>query len=422
MRRKIFILFLLHLLLQVHCLPAQNQTIVLRHAKIHRGDGSKMEEGIIAFKGGKIVYVGPSTDWNTAKDARWYDLQGQHVYPGLIAPSTTLGLREFEQVRASNDFKELGENNANIRSIIAYNTESDVIPTLRSNGILYAQITPQGGWISGRSSIVKLTGHNWEDAVVLDDHGLHVHWPTDQIRQGWWGAPLPDKPNKHYQEQRDKIIKYFQEANAWCKNAIGVNIKLQALCQLKQNNGLLFIHANRPFEIKDAVTSLAYLQLPMVIVGGKEAWRISDFLKKNNVSVIYIQPQSLPERLDDPVHRSYNIPRLLDSAGVRYCIGVKGFWQVRNLPFQAGQAVASGLPKEKAIQAITGSTAAILGMGDKTGMLQPGLSADLIVSKGDLLDMKSSTITRAYLQGEPVDLTDKQQALYHEYMKRYQLK
>ncbi len=393
----------------------------LTDVTLHVGDGSRIDHAVLAFQNGKIVYAGAASEWAPPADARLIKAKGKEIYPGIIAPNTTLGLREYEQVRATNDFRELGQNNANIRSLIAYNTESSVIPTVRSNGVLYAQIVPQGGLISGRSSIVHLTGHNWEDAVTLSDNGLHIHWPTQKLKQGWWGDPKPGKPNTQYHEQRQYILQYFHDAKAWCNGPSLPNIKLQAFCDLEKSNGTLYIHANHPFEIKDAVTSLSFLGRPMVIIGGKEAWRIGHFLKKQHVSVIYIQPHSLPDRLGDPVHRPYSIPKKLDSAGVTYCLAINGFWQVRNLPFVAGQSVAMGLEYEKAVRSITGDAAQILGLDGITGQLKAGLSADFIVSSGDVLDMKSSTISQAYLHGQPVDLDDKQKRLYRKYMKRYKL-
>ncbi len=400
---------------------AQKDLLYIKDVHLHIGDGSKIEKGILAFQNGKIIYAGPASGWSFPSNAREISHRATEVYPGFIAPNTILGLAEYEQVGATLDFKELGKNNANIRSIVAYNTESSIIPTVRSNGVLYAQIAPRGGFISGRSSVVRLEGHNWEDAVAASDKGMHVHWPVLQKKQGWWGDPKPDKPNHKYREQRAMILKYFKDATAWCSNPTLPNIKFQALCDLTKNGGKLFIHADRPYEIKDAILSLSFLDLPIVIVGGKEAWRIPDVLKKYRVAVIYIQAHSLPERLDDPVHRPYDVPAKLDSAGVSYCLAVNGFWQVRNLPFMAGQSVALGVNKEKAIYSITGSTAQILGMDGFTGQLKKGLSADFILSTGDALDMRSSNITQAYLRGKELDLNNKQKQLYRDYVKRYHL-
>ena len=105
------------------------------------------------------------------------DLKGKHVYPGIIAPATNLGLIEVSTVRASADYNEVGDINPNIHSIFAYNTDSKVINTLRSNGILLAHIVPSGGTISGTSSVVQLDAWNWEDAAYKTDNGIHLNMP-----------------------------------------------------------------------------------------------------------------------------------------------------------------------------------------------------------------------------------------------------
>jgi len=116
---------------------------------------------------------------NIAQDApAIYDLNGAHVYPGLIAPNTNLGLIEVEAVRATNDTREVGTFNPNVRSIIAYNTDSEVTPTVRSNGVLIAQVVPSGGRIMGTSSIVQLDAWNYEDAIVKEDDGVWMNWPS----------------------------------------------------------------------------------------------------------------------------------------------------------------------------------------------------------------------------------------------------
>ncbi len=404
----------------------QDTTFVLRDVTIYTGTGESYPRGTIAWRGKTIVYVGPAErapQWTEpvqfisyGKDAR--------VYPALIAPNTYLGLREYEQVRATNDYRELGEINPHIRSLIAYNAESEVIPTVRSNGVLYAQVVPAGGLVSGMSSVFALTGHNWEEAVVAADNGLHVRWPSQVSRPLWWSADPTPKPNKKYDQQRRKIVDFFQQANAWCqlpKSQRTQNTPYLAFCNFRTRGGKLFIHANRAPEIKDALQSLAFLNMPMVIVGGKDAWMIADLLKEHNVSVVYLHTHSLPEMPEDPLRLPFHTPKILDSLDIDFCLGLQGFWEQRNLPFIAGQAIADGLDYDKALRAVTSNTARILGIDHFTGSLKKDLSADFIITSGDLFDMKNSTVIGAYLRGKPVSLDDKHKQLWRTYLKKYGL-
>ena len=155
-----------------------SQRHILFGGTAHIGNGDVIENSIIIIEDEKIVAIGPSDLVIVNKDiGSTYDLQGKHVYPSFILPNTTLGLVEIDAVRATRDERETGDLNPNVRTQIAYNTESVVSSTVRTNGILLAQVTPRGGLISGTSSIMKLDGWNWEDATYLEDDGIHVYWP-----------------------------------------------------------------------------------------------------------------------------------------------------------------------------------------------------------------------------------------------------
>jgi len=141
--------------------PAQAQSIYLTHATVHTGDGRVLNDATVAFGKGKIVFVGEAASFKTDMTmGKVVDCTGRHVYPGIIAPNTKVGLSEIEAVRATNDYAEVGPNNANVRAIISYNTDSRVTPTLRSNGVLYAQVVPEGGTVSGTSAVAQLDAWN----------------------------------------------------------------------------------------------------------------------------------------------------------------------------------------------------------------------------------------------------------------------
>ncbi|MGB3618273.1 MAG: amidohydrolase, partial [Catalinimonas sp.] len=153
----------------------QSAPMLVRGGTVHTGTGRVIENGAVGFAEGKITYVGPAAD--APSGYQTVDAGGQHVYPGLILPNTTLGLVEIAAVRASRDQQEAGTINPNVRSLVAFNTDSDIIPTVRSNGVLLVQATPRGGTLAGTSSLMHLDGWNWEDAAVRADDGIHVYWP-----------------------------------------------------------------------------------------------------------------------------------------------------------------------------------------------------------------------------------------------------
>ncbi len=404
--------------------PAQQKPVYLTNATIHVGNGQVITNGTIGFEKGKIIAVGANV--NAAAGATVYDLKGQHVYPGVIAPETNLGLVEFESVRATRDEREVGEINPSIRSLIAYNTDSKVINTLRSNGILLAGITPQGGIISGTSSVVQLDAWNWEDAAYKADNALHLFLPR-MVPAGAGGGgrrSRSEEGGNNAMDMVDNVRAFFREAKAYLGESkhTATNLKYEAMRRLFNKEQKLFIHAELEKEIMIAVDFAREFNVEVVIVGGTDSWRVTDLLKANNIAVILSQPHSLPVMQDDDVDQPYKTPALLQKAGILYCLSNEGFWQQRNLGFEAGTAATYGLTKEEALSAITINAAKILGVDKLTGTLENGKDANIAVSNGDMLDMKSSVITQAFIQGREINLDNKQKQLYEKYQQKYGLK
>ena len=187
--------------------PKQSKSILILGAKAHLGNGQVIENSLISIIDGKIANIGDATVMKPTKHDIVIEASGKHVYPGFIAPNSTLGLVEIDAVRASDDESEIGEFNPHVRSIIAYNAESKLVETTRPNGVLLAQITPRGGRIPGTSSIVQLDAWNWEDATIKSDDGIHLNWPRSYSRAGWWAEPGGIEMNKNYDPQ----VKAIQE-------------------------------------------------------------------------------------------------------------------------------------------------------------------------------------------------------------------
>lgn len=403
---------------------AQSNSFVITNVMIHVGNGKVIEKGAIGVKNGKIDAVDEQSKVAVKSYSEQIDGNGQHLYPGFIAPNTQLGLIEIEAVRATSDFREVGAYNPNIRSIIAYNTDSDIIPTIRSNGILLAEVTPQGGTMPGQSSIVQLEAFNWEDAALKMDHLLHLNWPNRFRFSGWWAAPGETNENKDYSHEVEVIKMYFDAALAYSniEKPEKINVRFEALRGLFDKSKKLLIHVDDAKSMLEAYEVFKTYNIELVYVGAAEAWRIADFLKEKNLAVILRNVHSLPRLEHDDVDQPYKTPAFLHEKGVKFALSMDGSWNQRNLPFQAGHAVGYGLQKEQALTAITLHSAEILGISDRVGSLELGKDATLIISKGDVLDMRSSIITAAYIQGKKVNLGDKQKDLYDKYMDKYQLK
>ncbi len=403
--------------------------LYIKNGTVHVGNGQVLENATIAVDNGKIIQIGQNIPI-PADDVKVFDAQGKQVYPGLILPVTDLGLKEIANgVRGSNDYEELGDLNPNIRAITAYNTDSKIIGTLRSNGILLAGVTPQGGMISGSSSVVQLDAWNWEDAAYKMDGAIHINLPSFINRPNRFAFFLGLRPEssdatKQALEKIETIKQFFRDAKAYAAESSHktVNLKFESVKGLFDKKQKLFIHADQTKQLLVAIDFVKEFGFDVVIVGGSESFQIADLLKQNNIAVILNDEHALPSTEDDDVDQPFKTPAQLQQAGVLFALNdTHDESRYRNLPFNAGTAAAYGLTKEQALQAITLNAAKILGVDDKTGSLEVGKDANILISDGDILDMNSSIITKAFIQGRDVSLDNKQKQLYERYKYKYGL-
>ncbi len=416
-------------LAQETILPAntQSEPIALTNATIHIGNGDVITNGTIIFKAGKITSVSSNP---ITENIKTIDCSGKHIYPGLILAASQLGLLEVPSVRATIDASEIGDNNSNIRSLVAYNTDSKAINTLHSTGILLANIVPAGGTISGSSSVVQLDAWNWEDAAYATDNAIVFRMPSLLARRGggrggFGSGQQPSDPVKSGIEKIENVKTFFREAKAYLAEAnhAEVNLKFEAVKGLFNKNQKLFIYCNIVKEMLMAIDFSKEFGFDVTLVGAVDSWQIADILKQNNISVILNQLHDLPAMVDDDIDQPFKTPALLQKAGVLYCINDDdGNTRYRNLAFNAGTAATYGLSKEEALSAVSLNAAKILGIADKTGSIEVNKDANLIISSGDILDMKSSNISHAFIQGRMIDMANKQSQLNEKYKTKYGIK
>lgn len=425
----IFSLGLSNLLAQEVPGERQTKSILLLNGTAHLGTGVMINRSAIVLEDGKIVKVMNALT-NTINNSDYdtvIDIKDKHVYPGFIAVNSTLGLTEIGAIRATEDFEEIGTYNPNVRSIIAYNTDSKITPTIRTNGVLLAQVTPRGGIVSGSSSVVHFDAWNWEDALIKEDIGVHLNWPRFMKSSGWWSAPGDTKKSKNYMERTKEINMFFDEAAAYNKanNGGEKDLKLEAMKGLLNGDKTLYVNVSYIKEINDVINFKRKYKLKhVVIVGGYDSWMVTDRLKENNISVIIQHIHSLPNQPEDDIDLPYKLPKLLHDAGVAYCLQYYSRMEqmgTRNLPFAAGTAIAYGLDYEEGVASITLNAAKILGIDGQLGSIEEGKNATLFVSEGDALDMRTSNVVIAFIDGRMINLDNHQSRNYNKYKTKYGL-
>jgi imidazolonepropionase-like amidohydrolase len=411
----------------VYPAPAYKGMLFIKNGTVHVGNGQVLENTTIQINNGKIEKIGANLPI-PADDVKVFDAAGKHVYPGLIMSNTNTGLKEIGSgVRGSNDFSEIGDMNPNVKSIVAYNSESKIINTLRSNGILLANIVPQGQLLAGSSSVVQFDAWNWEDAAYKTDGAMHFYMPSliNRRRGGFGGGAPSQDPIKAGLERIEMVKSFLQEAKGYYlqQNKTATNLKFDAVKGLFNKSQKFFVHCNLVKEMLIAVDFVKEFGFDVVIVGGSESFQIAPLLKQNNIPVILEQLHSLPTSEDDDVDQPFKTPAVLQKAGVLFALSDEdGQTTGRNLMFNAGTAASYGLSKEEALASITLNAAKILGVADKTGTIEVGKDANIIVSEGDILDMKSSVVTKAFIQGRELNLDDKHKQLNERFKTKYGIK
>ncbi|MEA1882419.1 MAG: amidohydrolase family protein [Candidatus Marinimicrobia bacterium] len=409
--------------------PPQKHPILLKNGVIHTVSNGVIN-GAILFDKGKIIHVGEFIA--PPANAEVIDLEGKHVYPGFIAAVSGIGLVEVNAVEMTNDHSERGDFNPNVRANVAYNPDSEIIPTTRSNGVLIANVAPSSGLVSGQSSIMMMDGWTWEDATFSHPSGLHINWPQMGIRSGGRFRV----PAEKQAERRKKALKglddMIKESRAYARlrqtqsrsaeDYHDEDLRLESMIPYVQGKLPIYIHANEVRQIEAAVHWANRQEVKIIMVGGKDAWRTTDLLRENKVPVIYEVVTALPSRRFEDYDQAYKGPSMLNEAGVKFCIASSGSaggaYRLRNLPNQAAMATAYGLPKDAALRSITLSAAEVIGIDDKVGSLESGKDATLFISNGDPLEIRTNVL-QAYIQGRKIDMNDRHKTLFHKYQEKY---
>lgn len=431
-RRAPIIALLLGLLAST--LPSPAESILYRARVLHPVHQPPITNATFVVRDGRFDVIQPSTV--PAAVDRQVDLGELQVFPGLIATTTILGLVEIEGVRATRDTTEVGEFTPDVHAWVAVNPDSELIPVARANGITHAQVVPLGGVVSGHSAVIALSGWTIEDLAVQRTSALHVFWPSFGLDTTPRSAARNPNASKSLEEQtreRDDRIRsidaFFTEAQAYrrWKDAhpdapVPSPVPAwEAMLPFLRGQYPLFLHADELRQIRSAVEWAARRQFKAVLAGGRDAWRLADLLAQHQIPVAYEHVFTLPPRDTDPFDVQFHAPHILAQAGVRVAFagGTSRFGgsNLRNLPYDAAQAVAYGLSTDQALRGLTLYPAQILGLDQHLGSIEPGKDATFFAATGHILDIRSQ-VKRLWIQGRETSLDSRHTRLYDRYRAR----
>ena len=409
--------------------PADSYAI--RNVRIVTVTGPAIESGTVVIANGKIAAVGANA--SVPSGAKVIDGKGLSVYPGMMDSDTEIGLTEIGSVAGSVDTSEIGDNNANIHVDVAINSDSSHIAVTRVNGITSALSAPRGGLIAGQSAILNLDGWTPREMVLKSPVAMHINWPgAGGGRGGGFGGGGQRRSvtelRREQERQIESLKRILRDAAAYgdAKDARAkdpslpkqnVDLKLEALIPVVRGQMPVMINVNLERDIKNALAFVSEMKLKAIISGGAEAYRVADQLKARNIPVIVGPVLRMPVREDDPYDAAFANAGLLSKAGVKIAFQTNDSAYSRNLPYHAGMAAAFGLPKEEALKAVTIYPAEIFGIADRVGSIEQGKIANLIVTDGDPLEIRTQ-IKHVFINGRDIPLTSRHTELYEKYKAR----
>lgn len=404
---------------------------VLKGATVHTVSGRTIPDGQVLVERGKISAVGPTVRGGSAEVI---DLKGLHLYPGLISAAGTLGLVEISAVRATRDTSEVGTFTPDVKSWLAVNPDSELIPVARAGGITHSLAVPSGGVVSGQSGLIQLSGWGMEEMAVAHPVALHVWWPSMRLRltpkekladaKNWKSPADQDKARR---QKVQEVIEFFADARAYLKAKQSSRRDFlpvpawEAMIPYVRGAKPVIIHADEVRQITSAVAWAATNSVKMILCGGGQAVKVAGLLATNQVPVIYEHVFDQPAADTDAYDQPFANPEALRKAGVQVAISVGmgrfGAASLRDLPHAAAHARAYGLSEEEAIKAITLNPARMLGVGDRLGSIEPGREATFIAVNGSILDVRAG-VRRMWIAGQEVSLESRHTRLYEKYRLR----
>jgi len=405
---------------------APAQTLAIEGGTVHPVSGPSYV-GTVVVRDGLIEAAGAEVA--APPDAEIIDAAGLHVYPGLFNAFTSVGLSEIGSISATQDTTELGDT-PHVRAIEAIHPASEIIPVTRANGITHVVSAPGGGPWAGQGSAVLLDGWTVEEMAIEASVGLVLEWPSLETREFDFSTfSVREKEfseaKKEYDRTVDELGDWVEAArqydharsNAGSRTAVERDHALEAVARVARGELPLLVVADRARAIRDAVAFAEEHGLRLVLASGRDAAKEAKLLAEKGVPVILGAVQALPVQDDDAYDAPFRSPAELERGGVPIAFGTFDSSSARVLPYEAATAVAFGLDPEAALRALTLGAAEILGLDDRLGSIDAGKWANLIVTDGDPLEVRTA-VRHVIIRGRDVDLSNRHSRSYELYRSR----
>jgi imidazolonepropionase-like amidohydrolase len=407
-------------MVEAQAAPGQDTTYLIKGGTVVNPGAAPMPNTDILIRNNRIAAVGAGA---SAANAKVIDATGKFIYPGMIDANTGIGLQEIGGIGTMNLRSEMGQFNPHMKALVALNVESEILGVTRMNGVTTVLTSPSGGVISGQATLINTAGWTWEDLAIVRTAGMMINLPGSGGgggRGGGGGGRGGGAPVGNPAQLQADFDQFMTESRDYSAGRDAGTTKLdliyEAMRPLFKKEIPAIIPAGNEQSIRNAVAFGEKWNIRVVISGGGEAWKVRKFLAEKNVPVILGSIESAPGD-NVPYDAIYAQPGLLYDAGVKFAFSTGQGSNARHVAFHAALAVAYGLPLEGALKALTIWPAEILGADKQIGSIAQGKLANLFITTGDPLDLRTQ-VAEVFIKGRQVPDDDRHHRLYLKYKAR----
>jgi len=404
--------------------PGEEGPFLLKGGTLVNPGAAPMPNTDILIRNNRIVAIGAAAT-SGAATAKVIDAAGKFVYPGMIDANTGIGLNEIGGFQTMNLRSEMGQFNPHMKAIVALNVESEILGVTRMNGVTTVVTSPTGGAISGQAALINTAGWTWEDLAVMKSAGMMINPPGLNGGGGGRGGGGGGggrgggnaAPNANALAEFES---FMTTAKAYHASRTAGTAKLdliyEAMRPLFRREVPAIITANGETAIRGAVAFGEKWNVRVVISGASGAWKVRKFLAEKNIPLILGAIETAPGD-SVPYDEIYAQPGLLYDAGVKFAFSTGNGSNARHVAFHAALAVAYGLPADGALKALTLWPAEILGAEKEIGSVATGKLANLFITTGDPMDLRTQVV-EVFIKGRQVPDDDRHNRLYLKYKGR----
>lgn len=398
---------------------AAAQTIAITGGTVYPVSGAAIANGTVLIRDGRIVAVGAGVD--IPADAQRIDAAGKIVTPGIVNAATELSVVDIGAVAATRNVSARGREGIAAAFTVwdGLNPASVLIPPARSAGITSVVIAPRGGLLSGQAAVLHLVEGSAADMVMRSPVAMVGQIGSPQQANAQSRGELLLRLREVLDDARAYARRKAEFERAQTRQFAASRLDLEALGPVLEGRLPLLLEVDRASDIESALKLARDYNLKLMISGAAEAWMVADKLAGARVPVLTGAMNNIPISFSSLGTRQENAG-LLRRAGVTVVIignaggGDEEAFNVRNVRFEAGNAVAYGMTREDALRAITLTPAEVFGVADRIGSLQPGKDADVVVWSGDPFEFATQP-EHVFIRGREVRAPSRQDLLEQRY-------